>query len=168
MGEKELLNVYFTLEQDIIDEKYYDPARIDINLDDGVNNLREKFNIYKTDISSTKKVYDKIADGAGHYRKCSYYIIEITASNIAYAILQLKRTFWHIYDNGASVDKVAIILDENRWHDKLSRKIYKIENHLLFKRRKNNNEQIYIIFEGERIAKDIYCYLVNFSNYGLE
>lgn len=170
MPVKELIDFFFYKEEEIIDLKYYDPQDVNIDPDNQIYDLREKFDIRKPNPFGGSPVQDKICDGAGHYVRCPYYLIEVTASDIIHAIIQLKSTIKHIYKTGAKVEKITLILDENRWHDRLGKINYKIQKpeNLLYKRGKNINEKISIIHDGKSIDFDIYCYLIDFKRFALE
>lgn len=165
MGVKEVVDSFFRKETNI-NHILYDPADVDIN--DDTNDLRLEFDIMKENPNGGGRLYDKIADGAGHYRECPWCVVEVTASDVQKAKAQIKSTLNHIYRNENEVRKIAIILDENRWNDRLGSKHYRIDGDLLFKRRENNNETITIKNNEDEIRFDLYCYLVDFERYGLE
>ena len=165
MGVKEIIDTIFRNEGNI-DRILYDPD--DVNLNDDVYNLRLNFDIMRESPNGYGILFDKCADGAGHYKDCPWYVIEVKASDIQKAKTQIKSTLNHIYKNKNEVRKVAIILDGNRWNDRLGSKHYRIEGDLLFKRKKNNNETIIIKYNGNEIKFDLYCYLIDFEKYGLE
>lgn len=169
MTVKDLVNFYFLKEEDIIDDKYYDPQDVDIDTNIGVKDLRQKFNITKPNPYGGTPLQDKICDGAGHYVRCPYYLIEVTASDIFKAIIQLKSTIKHIYKCGDEVRKVAIVIDDNRWNERLARNYYKIgqQDKLLYKRGRNINEKIHVRQGGQNLTFDIYCYKENFIRFGL-
>lgn len=170
MPTKEIIDFFFYKEEERINIKYYDPQDVNINPDNNILDLRERFDIRKPNPFGGAPLPDKICDGAGHYIRCPYYLIEVTASDIKYAIIQLKNTIKHIYKTKERVEKAAIILDINRWHKRLGKANYKIQklDNLLYKRGKNINERISIIHDGRNINFDIYCYLVDFKKFGLE
>jgi len=91
-----------------------------------------------------------MADAAGHYESCSFYIIEVKTSDINKAKKQLKTTAEYIMKKGYKVQKIAIILDLNRWHY-LANKYRISSNALIFKKTKKKEiimrESIYLIKE---------------------
>ena len=165
MQVKNLIDTFFRSQHNI-DRILYDPQDVDLDPNDDSQNIRKVFEIMKKDPMGGSLIYDKCADGAGHYNDCPWYVIEVTASDIRKAIVQIKSTLKYIYGKGDRVRNIAILLDENRWNDRLARSIYKIERDLLFKRRKTNNESITISHNGETLIFDINCYLVDFEKYG--
>ena len=167
MGVKEIIDSFFRNEGRI-DRILYDPADVNLDPKDNSKNLRTTFEIMKENPNGGGLLYDKIADGAGHYRDCPWCVVEVTASDIQKARAQIKSTLNHIYKNENEVRKIAIILDENRWNDRLGSKHYRIEGDLLFKRGKNNNEMISIKYDENEIKFDLYCYLFDFERHGLE
>ena len=164
MKVKDLIDTFFR-SQHSIDRILYDPQDVDLDQNEDSQNLRKVFDIMKKDPLTDGLIYDKCADGAGHYNDCPWYVIEVTASNIRKAIVQIRSTLNYIYIKGDKVRKIAILLDENRWNDRLARSFYKIERDLLFKRRKTNNESITILHNGENLNFDINCYLIDFEKY---
>ncbi|MBA7690303.1 hypothetical protein ES703_98828 [subsurface metagenome] len=87
MPTKELIDFFFYKEEERIDIKYYDPQDVNINPDNGTFDLRERFGITKPNPYGGAPLPDKICDGAGHYVRCPYYLIEVTASDIKYALI---------------------------------------------------------------------------------
>lgn len=164
MTVKDIIDTFFRSERNI-EQILYDPQDVELGPEDDSNNLRQVFEIMKEDPLDGSLLYDKCADAAGHYIDCPWYVIEVTASDIRKAIVQIKSTLKHIYEKGNQVKKIAILLDENRWNDRLARSRYKTERDLLFKKGKNNNETISILHNNEEIKFDIYCYLVDFEKY---
>ena len=170
MPTKEIVDFFFYKENETIDLKYYDPQDVNIDPEEGILDLRVKFNITKPNPFGGQPLRDKICDGAGHYNSCPYYLIEVTATDILHALIQLKSTIRHIYETGDKVKKIALILDINRWNDRLGRINYKIQKHenLLYKRRKIINEKVSIIHNGTMIYFDVYCYLIDFKKFSLK
>jgi len=164
MNVKNLIDTFFR-NQHNIDRILYDPQDVDLDPSDNSQNLRKVYKIMKEDPLDGSLIFDKCADSMGHYNDCPWYVIEVKASDIRKAIVQLKSTLKYIYRKGDKVRKIAILLDQNRWNDRLARIIYKIEGDLLFKRRKTNNESITIFHNGEKLNFDINCYLVDFEKY---
>ena len=149
-----------------------EPSAPKVNLDVKTNpeeqifNLRENFEIWTLD-DNERIAHDKMADAAGHYSNCSFYIIEVKSSDVGYAIKQLYTTSKYIIQKGFSIEKVAIILDKNKWKYRSHR--YRIDkNGLLFIREKHNNEKLYIKHKGKTIIKDIKAFLVDFKKYYVE
>lgn len=172
MSVLQILNLYFNKENSVIDDRFYDPDDVVINEEAGIFNLRDKFNINKLDKKGInilgkdgKPIPDKIADGAGHFKNCPYYVIEVKTSDVDKAKKQLKSTVQHIYDSGVGVRKVAIILDEKRW-SKSPNVNYKIEDDLLKRRGRHISEFIHIFHDGHKISREINCYLVDFEKFG--
>lgn len=165
MNVLRIVNKYFENENEVIDDRFYDPQDVKIDPSRGIDNLRERFNIWKMNKSGTERVQDKMADAAGHFKSCPYYVIEVKVSDIDKAKRQLTSTVQHIYDEGDSVRKIAIILDENRWNKRLANLNYKIERDLLFRKKKINNDMIYYTSKGRKISRDIYCYLEDFKKF---
>lgn len=163
MNVKNLIDTFFR-NQHNIDRILYDPQDVDLDPSDNSQNLRKVYEIMKVDPLDGSLIFDKIADGAGHYNDCPWYVIEVTVSDIRKAIVQIKSTLKYIYRKGDKVRNIAILLDDNRWK-RLTRSQYKIERDLLFKRRKTNNEFITILHNGEKLNFDINCYLVDFEKY---
>lgn len=165
MNIKNLIDTFFRSQHNI-DRILYDPQDVDLDPNDDSQNLRKVYEIMKEDPLDDVLIFDKCADGAGHYNDCPWYVIEVKASDIIKAIAQIKSTVKYIYRKGDKVRNIAILLDENRWNNRLARSSYKIEKDLLFKRRKTNNETITILYNEEKLKFDIYCYLVDFEKYG--
>ena len=170
MPTKEIIDFFFYKENELIDSKYYDPQDVNIDPEKEIFDLRQKFDITKPNPFGGEPLRDKVCDGAGHYISCPYYLIEVTATNILKGLIQLENTIKHIYKTGNKVKKVTLILDENRWNDRLGKINYKIQKHenLLYKRGKNINEKISLIHDGEKINFDVYCFLIDFSKFSLK
>lgn len=96
IGVKEIIDNIFRNEGNI-DRTLYDPD--DVNLKDDVSNLRLNFDIMRESPNGDGILFDKCADGAGHYRDCPWYVIEVKASDIQKAKTQIKSTLNHIYNS---------------------------------------------------------------------
>lgn len=164
-----IANIYFRKENESIDDQYYDKSDVNIDADNNILNLRKSFEIWSYD-EEDRRFDDRMADAAGHYESCSFYIIEVKTSDINKAKKQLKTTAEYIMKKGYKVQKIAIILDLNRWHY-LANKYRISSNALIFKKTKkkrNNNERIYISHKGRIISKNIYVYLEDFKKFKLD
>jgi hypothetical protein len=151
--------------ENIRNDIYFD--KWEHGIDDESIDLRERFNIYRYDEEGEIEEHDKMVDAVGHYAECPHCVVEVTKTNIQKALSQIRSTIKHIYLEGEEVRKATILIDENSWE--LPNNYYKIVDDLLYKRRKNNNYKLRVrITENDKEDFDIYCYTVDFEEYGIE
>ncbi|KKK63021.1 hypothetical protein LCGC14_2998480 [marine sediment metagenome] len=111
---------------------------------------------------------DKVADGAGHYESCPYYVLEVKASDIDKALEQLETTIFYIIKANETVKKVAIIVDTIKWDTKL-REFYRINEEQQLFVRDNEEYQIFIKLNinDSEFNFPVFLYTENFKNYNL-
>ena len=164
MSEENIINQYFNKETRDIDRKYYDPSRIEIDPNRGVNDIRTEFDMYH--INQGRSSPASTADGAGHYEDCPYYVLEVTNSDIEKAIQQLESTISYIYKKGHLVEKVAIVVDKICWERKLKDYFHIDEEDQLYRKEFETNQVFINIMINDSTEEEfpIYLYKENLSN----
>ncbi len=164
MTEIRLIQTFFERENEKIDENYYDPTR---NETDNENNIRIRFNMYRKDPYGNRSK-DKAADGAGHYKSCPYYVLEVKTSDIDKALEQLETTISYIIKANETVKKVAIIVDTMKWNTKL-RDFYRINEEKQLFVRDHEEYQVFIKLNinDRKFNFPVFLYTENFKYYNL-